>query len=142
MKKFALCILAAMSTSLGFAQKTQEKNVPVLVLKNFKTAFPVAKKVTWEKEGNLFEAEFELNETEQSVLLDSLGQILETEIEIQLSQVPANVLDYVKLNYKGQKVKEADKIMNAQGLVTYEIEMKGKDLIFDGGGNFIKEILN
>jgi hypothetical protein len=62
--------------------------------------------------------------------------------EIELNQLPKGVLEYVKANYKGQKVKEAAKITDAKGTVTYEAEIKGMDILFDSNGKFIKEIKN
>ena len=142
MKKLALMTVAAMITSLTFAQKLQEKDVPALVKTAFQKNFPQAKVEKWEKEGVNFEAEFELNKTEQSVLFDAQGNLLETEVEIKLTQLPKGVLEYVKANYKGKKVKEAAKITDAKGTVTYEAEIKGMDILFDSNGKFIKEIKN
>jgi hypothetical protein len=61
-------------------------------------------------------------------------------VEIELNQLPKGVLDYVKKNYKDVSVKEAAKITDANGIVTYEAEIKGMDLLFDNNGKFIKEI--
>jgi hypothetical protein len=142
MKKLALMMVAAMITSLTFAQKLQEKAVPTLVKTAFQKNFTQAKVVKWEKEGINFEAEFELDKSEQSVLFDAQGSIIEKEIEIKISQLPNGVLDYVKTNYKGQSVIEAAKITDAKGKVTYEAEIKGMDILFDSNGKFIKEIKN
>jgi hypothetical protein len=142
MKKLVLMTFAAMITSLTFAQKLQEKDVPTPVKTAFQKNFPHAKVEKWEKEGVNFEAEFELNKTEQSVLFDANGNLLETEVEIKLTQLPKGVLEYVKANYNGQKLKEAAKITDAKGTVTYEAEIKGMDLLFDSNGKFIKEIKN
>lgn len=142
MKKLVLMTVAAMITSLTFAQKMQEKEVPAPVTTAFHKNFPQAKVEKWEKEGDNFEAEFELNESEQSVLFDAQGRIIETEIEIEISQLPNGVLDYIKTNYKGQSVKESAKITDTKGTVTYEAEIKEMDLLFDSNGKFIKEIKN
>ena len=135
-------MVAAMITSLTFAQKLQEKDVPAPVKTAFQKNFPQAKVEKWEKEGINFEAEFELNKSEQSVLFDAQGDIIETEIEIEISELPNGILDYVKKNYKGQSVKEAAKITDTKGTLTYEVEIKGMDLLFDSNGKFIKEIKN
>ena len=142
MKKLALMTVAAMITSLTFAQKLQEKDVPAPVKTAFQKNFPQAKVEKWEKEGVNFEAEFELNKSEQSVLFDAQGGIIETEIEIEISELPNGIVDYVKTNYKGQSVKEAAKISDTKGTLTYEAEIKGMDLLFDSNGKFIKEIKN
>ena len=142
MKKLALMMVAAMITSLTFAQKLQEKDVPAPVKTAFQKNFPQAKVEKWEKEGINFEAEFELNKSEQSVLFDAQGDIIETEIEIEISELPNGILDYVKKNYKGQSVKEAAKITDTKGTLTYEVEIKGMDLLFASNGKFVKEIKN
>ena len=83
-----------------------------------------------------------MNKSEQSVLFDAQGDIIETEIEIEISELPNGILDYVKKNYKGQSVKEAAKITDTKGTLTYEVEIKGMDLLFASNGKFIKEIKN
>jgi len=101
--------------------------------------YPNAKEIKWEKENGNYEAEFEVEETDYSLLIDVSGKILETEIEIKVDALPANAKAYISKNYAGQKIKEATKITDYKGVVTYEAEIKGKDLIFDSNGNFIKE---
>lgn len=140
MKKLALMMVAAMITSLTFAQKIQEKDVPASVKVSFQKNYPNIKAVKWDKEGEKFEASFDLNKVDNSVLFDAQGNLLETEVEIELNQLPKGVLEYVKANYKGQNVKEAAKITDAKGTVTYEAEIKGMDLLFDNSGKFIKQI--
>ena len=140
MKKLILVTVAAMITSLPFAQKTQDKNVPVAVKTSFLKQYPDAKEVKWEKENGNYEAEFEVGETDYSVLIDASGNIIETEIEISVDALPANAKEYVSKNHAGQKIKEAAKITDAKGTVTYEAEIKGTDLIFDSNGVFIKEV--
>jgi hypothetical protein len=142
MKKLALMTVAAMITSLTFAQKLQEKDVPASVKTAFQKNFPQAKVEKWEKEGTNFEAEFELNKTEQSVLFDAQGNLLETEVEIELNQLPKGVLEYVKVNHNGKSIKEASKITDGKGTETFEAEIKGMDLLFDKQGKFIKEHKN
>ena len=135
-------IVAVMITSLTFAQKLQENNVPAPVRTAFLEKFPQVKVEKWEKEEGNYEVEFELNDSEQSVLFDAEGNVLETEVEIDLNQLPKNVLEYVNTRYKGMKVKEASKIIDANGVITFEAEIKGADLLFDSNGTFIKEVQN
>lgn len=122
------------------AQKMNEKSIPTKVQDALHKQYPTAKEITWEKEGSKYEGAFELNETEMSVLLDANGKILETEVEIGIQHLPKKATDYLALNYKGQKIKEAAKITDASGIVSYEAEIKGKDLLFDANGTFIKAV--
>lgn len=138
MKNTLTLALAMIFFSAANAQKLAENNVPDLVKSSFKKQFPDVKKVVWEKEKANYEAEFELNETEQSAVFNEKGGLIETEVEIEINQLPANINTYIQKNYVGQKIKEAAKIIDANGKVSYEAEIKGMDLIFDEQGLFTK----
>lgn len=135
MKNYMFFLGFSMMSMVSFGQ-----NVPFPVKNTFKQKFPDVKKVKWDIEKNNFEASFEVNKVDNSILFDSDGNIIETEVEIQINQLPKGVATYVNSNYKGQKIKEAAKIIDAKGNVTFEAEIKGKDLVFDSKGIFIKEI--
>lgn len=138
MKKSIIVMAIVMVSLVSFAQKTKEQNVPQKVKNALLQKFPNAKEVKWDKEGNNFEASFDLNDVDNSVLFNQEGKIVETEIEIKVNQLPKNALQYLNNNYKNQKVKEAAKIVTENGKTIYEAEIKGKDLFFDENGNVIK----
>jgi hypothetical protein len=142
MKNVALIILACASLSIATAQKMKEKNVPQEVVKSFKQNFKETKSVYWEKEKEHYEVEFATNTTEQSVLFDAKGNILETEVEIETNQLPKNVLTYIQTNYPSKKIKEAAKITDDKNQITYEAEVDGQDLLFDANGKFLKAVKN
>jgi hypothetical protein len=139
MKKLIFTCIALSLAIVVKAQKLKESDVPLTVKSAFQQKFTTASDVEWEKEDGQYEVEFKLNQNEQSVLYSAEGKLLETEIEILLSQLPVGVLDYVNQNYAGKKAKEASKITSAQGVETYEVEIKGSDLIFDSAGKFLSE---
>lgn len=135
MKTTIFTIVAVLSITAAFAQKGK---IPTAVMQSFKTNFPTAEKVKWEKESDHFEAEFTVKKSELSALFDAHGTLLETEIEIPVLKLPKAAIDYVESNYQNLKIKEASQITDAKGIVTYEAEVKGKDLIFDRDGKFLK----
>ncbi|SMO37237.1 Putative beta-lactamase-inhibitor-like, PepSY-like [Chryseobacterium rhizoplanae] len=139
MKKVA--ILLTMITAVVFvnAQKVQQKNVPGPVLKGFQKQFPTVKDAKWEKEDGNYEAGFTINGTEASVVINPSGSILETETEMSSNSLSTSIKAYIVKNYPNQKIKEAAKITDSEGIVTYEAEVNGKDLIFDNKGKFLKE---
>jgi hypothetical protein len=140
MKKTAVTVAFMLFASFTFAQKMADTKIPAIVKSAFTQKYPTVKAVKWDKEGTNYEASFTLNKADNSVLIDPQGKILETEVEIELSGLPNGITDYVKSHYKGKPVKEAAKITDSNGTVTYEVEIKGMDLMFDSNGNFIKEI--
>ena len=132
MKKIML--LAAL---FAFAQTafTQASKVPEAVKMTFAKAYPNADDVEWELEDGNFEVEFEMSDDkEMSVVYDTNGTLLETEVEIAFSELPKAAQEALK----GKKVKETAKIINAKGVVVYEAEVRRKDLMFDAQGQAIK----
>ena len=135
MKRLFLSGIVAISlASCSSAQKTEKEGndskIPVIVQDAFKKQFPTITDVDWEQEGADYEAEFENGEVETSVVINASGVILETETEMEPNTLPKAILDYVETNYKGQKVKEAAKIIHNDGSVNYEAEVNKKDFIF------------
>jgi hypothetical protein len=119
--------------------KMSEAEVPAAVKATFASQFPGVKAEKWEKEKGNFEVGFHKNKTEMSCLIDASGKLLETETEIPVSELPKAVSDYVAKNKPGKKIKEASKIVDASGTMTWEAEVEKMDLVFDKDGKFIKE---
>ncbi|MBI1782236.1 MAG: PepSY-like domain-containing protein [Sphingobacteriales bacterium] len=141
MKKVLMYVLAitAISSSAS-AQKLDAAQVPTAVKTAFTKQYPGVN-AKWEKEKGKYEAGFkQQNGLDMSVLYESNGTMVESEVDIKVADLPAKVLNYVKEYYKGKKIKEGAKITKADGTVNYEAEVDGKDLIFDAGGEFIKEV--
>ena len=140
MKKIILAsaILGIFSVS---ASASKGDEAPAAVKASFTKLYPNVAKVKWEKEGANYEAEFDLNKQETSCLFDAGGNLLETETEIAISDLPKSVSDYVAKNYSGQKISEASKIVDSKKITVYEAEIKEGDLIFDDKGIFIKKIV-
>ena len=137
MKKVMLLFVLLSGMSAGCAQSLKKGAVPQPVQAAFMKLYPAAKEVKWGKEKDKFEAEFDLNKTDQSALFDASGNLTESEVAIKISELPKGVAEYVEKNFKS-KIKEAARITDAAGTITYEAEVKGKDLIFDANGNFLK----
>lgn len=140
MKKIILLLAIAAFCMQAQAQRLMAKQVPAAVTAAFAKAYPSIKDVDWSKDGVNYEAEYDLSKKDMSVTYDAVGKLIETEMEIAASALPPSVMDYVKKNYKEDEVKEASKITAANGTITFEAEVKGKDLIFDSKGNFIKAV--
>lgn len=121
------------------AQKMKDADVPAIVKATFTKTYPNTKIGSWEKENGNYEAEFDLNKNEMSVLIGPNGQLMETETEIKVSELTKTITDYCAKNYPGKKITEASKIVDDKGVVTYEAEINKMDVLFDADGKFIKE---
>ena len=121
------------------AQAIKESKVPAPVVSAFQKMYPSITDVDWSVEDGNYEAEYDMNKMEASVTFDANGNLVETEKEIDISQLPKGIAEYVSKNYGGVSIKEASEITDKKGIKTYEAEIKGKDLIFDASGKFIRE---
>ncbi len=136
MKKIFLAIAVSV-TLFAFAQKSGRP--PAGAKTAFTKSYPGATKVKWEKEDGNYEVSFVLNGAEMSAIYNEKGTLVETETEMKPAELPTSVMTYMKDHYKGITVKGAAKITKADGSVNYEAAIKGKDVLFDANGKFIKE---
>ncbi|QHV95355.1 PepSY-like domain-containing protein [Spirosoma endbachense] len=113
-------------------------DVPAAAKATVARLYPGAKAVKWEKEDGNYEAGLTHNGKELSLVIDAKGNVLETEMTIAESALPASVRAYVAKHHAGKTIKEAAEIVDAKGRKTYEAAVGGKDLIFDEKGQFIK----
>jgi Putative beta-lactamase-inhibitor-like, PepSY-like len=142
MKKFPLFVSLLVGTmcSIAVAQDLKSKDVPETVKTAFAKKYPDAKKVSWEKEKGNYEANWGGKSGEDSsVTFTPSANFVEIVVAIPVNQLPPTVAPYVNNHYKGAKIREAGKVTDAAGRHMYEAEIKGKDLIFDEKGAFLKE---
>jgi hypothetical protein len=139
MNRLFLFIVLATGCCAANAQVLKEVDVPAAVKAKFISLYPAKPEVKWEKEKNMYEAEFKQDKTETSVLFEANGTMVQTETEIPVSALPKAVTDYVSKNLAGKKIDEAAKITDAKGKITYEAEVGKADYLFDEKGNFISK---
>ncbi len=126
-------------------EKPQDQDQTNPAETNFKSQYPDVTDVTWEQEGEFTEAEFEQNGIEISILYDADGNVIETETEIDVNQLPEIITTYISENYSGSEIEEVEKIESAKGNF-FEVEIENEndqevELLFDAVGNFVKEII-
>ena len=141
MKKISFFLFTLFSFSLLLiAQERKKVVVPEIVKTALAKKYPDAKKVTWEMEKSNYEANWGGKSGEDmSVQYTPSGTFVEQVAAIPPSELPASVTAYVMQHYKGVKITEAGKVTDAKGTLMYEAEVKGKDLVFDEKGNFLKK---
>ena len=139
MKKIFLLLVIGFAATTANAQKVKEAEVPAEVKTAFTKNYPNVKAKGWEKEDGNYEVEFDSNKNEMTLVIDPKGNVVQTETEIKVSELSKTITDYCAKNYAGKKIKEASKIVDAKGVVTYEAEIEKMDVLFDANGRFIKE---
>ncbi len=95
MNKKIMLIILLISTISVFAQGEDSLKAPENVVSAFKTAHPKAQEISWDKEGLNYEADYTENGDNYSVVINTLGKILETEKEITPAELPSGVIKYI-----------------------------------------------
>ena len=139
MKKTFLLLAIGFAAITATAQKVKEADAPAEVKAAFTKNYPNVKAKGWEKEDGNYEVEFESNKNEMTLVIDPKGNVVQTETEIKVSELSKTITDYCAKNYAGKKIKEASKIVDAKGIITFEAEIEKMDVLFDANGKFIKE---
>jgi hypothetical protein len=126
-------------STAAFSQRVKSADVPAAVKTALQQKYPSASGVGWEKEKGNYEANWGgASKEDHSVLFTPAGVFVEQVVAMPVARLPAAVADYVRTHYPGAKITEAGKVTDAEGRTRYEAEAKGKDLLFDEKGNFIK----
>jgi hypothetical protein len=107
-------------------KKDKEVSVPAPVKVAFAAQHPNANEVEWEEEDGNYEADFKTNDVKQTVVLSPAGKIIETETEINPTELPVPVQAKLESKYHGLKVKEAEKIVTDTE-TRYEAEIDSAD---------------
>jgi hypothetical protein len=133
-------LLVALCTITATAQKISESKLPEAVKTAFAKKYTVSEKVSWEKEKGNYEANWGGKSGEDhAALFAPDGTFIEIVDAIPVAGLPSTITQYVKSKYNNASIKEAGKLTDASGKKMYEIEVKGKDVIFDEAGNFLRE---
>jgi len=136
-----LLVIISMVLSLS-AKDKKNVNIPNQVKDALTKLYPDAKDVKWDKEGKNYEAGFDNKGTKTSVNIDKTGKLIETEVNLKISELPKGIEEFVAKNFKGFKITEAAKIVDSKGIIAYETEVtKGntrKDMMFDKDGKLLK----
>ena len=142
MKKYMVVImLFGLFISNVNAQDLKTAKVPKNVKSALSKKFPKTSrgKISWEKEKGNYEANWGGKSGEDnSAIFTPEGIFIEIVKAIHVNKLPAAALTYVKEHEKGSKINEAGLVTDAKGTITYEAEIKGKELVFDKNGMFLR----
>ena len=138
-------IMLALNTA-SFAQENEgvheHINVPAVVKKANMEKYPESKMhhITWEKENGNYEANWGGKDGEaNSVQYTPSGKFIEIVKEIPVKDLPKGVFTYVNEHHKGAKLGDVGRVTDAMRKTSYELEIHGKDVLFDESGNYVKE---
>lgn len=141
MKKIVyLSVIVVMGLS-ACGQAGKSRQVPVNISEAFSKLHPSATILKWNDEPPIWEAKYKDGEEKGAVSFNNKAEVTETELVISESQLPnANAIpDYIKEHYPEEKIKGCEKITKQDGSNTYEIQITGKEIVFDAEGKYLSE---
>jgi len=145
--KNIICLAAILFAINGavLSQKQEVQKhivVPRIVKSSLYKKYPaarMARRITWGKENDNYEANWGGKESEaNSVQYKPDGTFVEMVQKIPVNQLPELVIVYINKHYKEVKITKAGKITDAEGNLFYKTEIKERDLLFDENGKFVK----
>ena len=142
--KYLLLITVFSFGLLSTACGQNEKTAPQTVQTAFKAKFPTVSNPQWEMEGDgEWEAEFKMNGKEMSANFKTDGTWLETETELNKSNLPAAVKKAIASKFPGMEIEEATLVEMPGKASAYEVEMeKGEttiEALFSADGKVLKQ---
>ena len=138
-KIFALALLTGL---YGCNSIWNKADIPEAVKVRFTELYPTAKNVAWEKESHGFEAEFDVNGRERSILFNSGGELLSSAEEVETQYLPEEAHSEIRLRYAAYRIEEVNRVVKQQQTY-YEVELEqGKHellLTFDSDGHLLQQ---
>ncbi|KAA5541684.1 hypothetical protein [Adhaeribacter rhizoryzae] len=119
-------IFLGLLLSSGFAACSQDinaKRVPALVNNALMAKFPNAVDIEWEKKKNLYEADYDVNQTEFTALIDASGNIVMYKQDIPVTEIPAVLSGTLQKSFADYKVDDAEKIQK-DGKIFFQVQLE------------------
>lgn len=109
MKKIVIA-LAFMGTTFASAQAqdVDQKDVPQAVSSALTQKYANATDLDWEMDGANYEAEFDMDRVDHTVLLDPSGKILMSKRDIMEKDLPQTVRTAIGQNYKSMRLDDIE----------------------------------
>ncbi len=141
-KTIKIVVLLILGTGTIFAQDIPKSQVPSVIVNNFKKEFTKANDVEWERQGDLYNVDFEIGWfTDYEAWYNASGKLVKHTQEISKSDLPKAVINAIKTQYKEYSIDDVKKIIE-DGVETYKVELEkwdeDFDVIYSKNGNLIK----
>lgn len=124
MKTPILLLLLVTFSLTACNNEIPETEIPSVVRNAFNLEFKGATGVEWEKNGSLYEVEFEINNIDHKALIEETGNLVKYKKELHPRELPENLKTSLTGDQDLSKVDEADLlVMNENSY--YQLEFDG-----------------
>lgn len=98
--------------------------VPSVAVNTLKAQFPNATDMDWEIFENNYQAEFEVASVDHKALIGAKGKLLKYKYEVNITDLPQEVIQTIKQSYPDEKVDGAH-VLKIEDSTFYEVEFEG-----------------
>ncbi|MGV3538537.1 MAG: PepSY-like domain-containing protein [Rufibacter sp.] len=123
MRTLMISLMAAGSLSIGCSQKINVSDLPSVVQNGLKSQFPAAANLEWEKAGEFYEAEFDLNQVELTAQVDATGKVVAVKQDVAVTDLPSSVSEALKRDFPAHQIDDLEKVERS-GQVLYQVELE------------------
>lgn len=144
MRCFTVAFSLFLLIGISCQDRTKNREAPEKIKEAFLKIHPNATITKWNDEPPMWEIKYKDGDEEGAVSLDQSGKVTETELVIKENHLsnPKMIQEYIKVNYPGEAPNHFEKVAKPDGTITYEIQITGKELVFDNNGKFLREELD
>lgn len=144
MKGFILLMTAASISLISCSQDIPASKIPSVVQNTLQSKFANAVDIEWEKHDNLYEAEFDMNNTDYKAHIDDSGKLVAYKWDIKTTELPEAVTSVIGREHNDYDIDDADKL-EKDGISYYQVELdasgkKDKHLVFTADGKIASDI--
>lgn len=137
MKMIMILVLFVAGTTISCDDDIAPGEVPSVIDNTFKTQFPDAEDVEWERNQEFYEVDFEWKNIDYSALLDEAGDLVKFKYDLPTSKLPQSVKNNFAQNHPKKSIDDAEAVHENE-IVYYQIETEGflqdKKLVFGVNG--------
>lgn len=140
MKSLGILSAAIMMMSFSLLQDRDisASDVPKAVMDTFKSTFPDANDVEWEKKGKEYEADFEVQNIDYSARFGANGKLIMQKQDVLELDIPEAVGTAIQRDYEGYHIDDVERI-EMDGKEYFQVELDGKrrdqKVVFSNDGN-------
>lgn len=130
-------VLAGASVIAAQAQDVDTKDVPAAVKTALSQKYANATDLEWEKHGNNYEADFDIDRIDHAAMIDPSGKVLMTRRDIMKNDLPQAITSAIAQQYKSMRLDDME-LVEKDGKKYYQVELdqqgQDKKVVFSADG--------
>lgn len=143
MKNLRIATVLLFATATLSAQDLKIEDVPSNLQTTFSNSYKNTKDVEWEKKGDHFNVEFEINKMDHDIWYDGNGNVVKSKIQISEKELPAPIASAVKTKYPDYKIDSVE-VYEQENSKSYIVEIekgwiKERKLVLDASGKILTD---